>query len=45
MYTMIDIKVYNGLQQLRYKPGAESRFFIICNLCIIILSITFVEVL
>ncbi|CAG9539072.1 unnamed protein product [Cercopithifilaria johnstoni] len=26
MYTMIDIKVYNGLQQLRYKAGTESEY-------------------
>ncbi|MCP9257914.1 hypothetical protein DINM_001290 [Dirofilaria immitis] len=26
MYTMIDIKVYNGLEQLRYKSGIESEY-------------------
>uniref|UniRef100_A0A915Q2F0 FBD domain-containing protein n=1 Tax=Setaria digitata TaxID=48799 RepID=A0A915Q2F0_9BILA len=26
MYTMIDIKVYNGLKQLRHKAGAESEY-------------------
>ncbi|VBB34579.1 unnamed protein product [Acanthocheilonema viteae] len=26
MYTMIDVKVYNGLRQLRNKAGAESEY-------------------
>ncbi|VDM93309.1 unnamed protein product, partial [Litomosoides sigmodontis] len=28
MYTMIDVKVYNGLQQLRHKAGAECMLFL-----------------
>lgn len=32
MYTMIDVKVYNGLQQLRHKAGAECMLFIVYDL-------------
>ncbi|EFO13362.2 hypothetical protein LOAG_15167, partial [Loa loa] len=31
MYTMIDIKVYNGLRKLRNKAEAECRLFLFCN--------------